>query len=218
MAPERECPSCHRLNRPGARVCEGCGFNLVYNMPAMTKRGHSGDSQTGVFGLALGTIVHPIATMDAFFFHVSDTAMLTRMAIFYLVSLPISGFIGGGWETGTWVQGTFAEALGFAVNVICIVGAGRLLGQSGSIVGTAVILGFIRAVVTFVLGLYVLAIVIDLMPPSLIVILVFLIWNFILNLVALTNIFGCSAMVAFIISLVAGILQMLVTRALGVAT
>ena len=81
---------------------------------------------------------------------------------------------------------------------------------------SAVILGFVRAVVTFVMCLYAIGIVIGLMPLSLIAILGFLIWNFVLNIVALTNIFGCSPGIAFFISLISGFLQGVVTRALGI--
>lgn len=218
MTLDRECPSCHRVNRPGARACDGCGFDFVTGRPGKNRRDASSVPLKGVFGLALGTVVHPVDTVDSFFYYVSDTAMLGRMAIFYLVSLPIAGFIAGGAEVGTWLQGTVAEAVGFAVSVVCIVGAGRLLGQSGSLAGTAVILGFVRAVVTFVLGLYVLAIVIGLMSPNVIVLIVFLVWNVVLNIVALTNIFGCSAGVAFFIVFIAAILHGVVLRALGVAT
>ncbi|HTF56547.1 MAG TPA: zinc ribbon domain-containing protein [Planctomycetota bacterium] len=217
MATGRECPACHRVNRPGARACEECGFDFITGRAPAPKRSRSGESQPGVFGLAVGTLVHPVRTMDAFFYYVNDTAMLGKMAIFFLVSLPIAGLIAAGGETGRWVQGTFAEAVGFAVSTICIVLAGRIIGQSSSLIGAAAILGFVRAVVTFVSGLWLLAIITGLTGASFFVILIFLIWGIVLNIVALTNIFGCSGYVAFFISLVAGILQWFITKAVGVA-
>ncbi|HZL73436.1 MAG TPA: hypothetical protein VFC86_13320 [Planctomycetota bacterium] len=218
MSPQLECPVCHLANRPGARACEECGWDFMLNRPGKARRGSDSSRDVGLYGLALGTVVSPVRTMDAFFYYVNDTAMLGKMAIFYLASLPIAGFIAGGGESDAWVKGTLAEAVGFAVSLVCIIGAGRLLGQSGSIAGAAVILGFVRAVVTFILGLYVLAIVVGLTGPNFIVFLIFLVWNVVLNIVALTNIFGCSAGVAFFISIIAGLLQGVVTRHLGVGS
>jgi hypothetical protein len=127
MSLTRECPSCHRVNRASSRACEECGVDFVTGRPGRPARLKGGEPQMGVFALALGTIVHPVRTMDSFFYYVSDTAMLGRMFVFYLVSLPIAGFIAGGSEARTWVQGTFAEAAGFLVSTFCILGAGRLL-------------------------------------------------------------------------------------------
>jgi hypothetical protein len=217
MGLERECPSCHRVNRPGSRSCDGCGFDFITGRPGRSRPDTEGKSHPGVVGLALGTIAHPVSTMDSFFYYVSDTVMLRRMAIFYFISLPIAGFImSAGHEGVSWVQGTFAELAGFAVSTICIIAAGRLLGQSGGLMSAAVILGFARAVVTCVGGVYVLAVVMGLMDPNFIVIIVFMAWSIVLNLMALTNIFGCSAGVAFFISIIAGILHSIVSRAVGV--
>lgn len=218
MGAGRECPSCHRVNLPTARTCEECAFDLINHRPGRQRRGGGVVAQPGVVGLAMGTIIHPVNTMDSFFYYVSDSAMLGKMVLFYLISLPVAGFVTGGGEMENWVQGTVAEAAGFVVSTLCIIGAGRLLGQSGSILGAGVILGFVRAVVSLVLGLYVLGVVIGLMPFNLLVMLVFLIWNIVLNIVALTNIFGCSASVAFFISIIAGILHAVVSRAIGVPT
>lgn len=154
--------------------------------------------------------------MDSFFYYVSDRAMLTKMGIFYLVSVPIGGFILAGGETGHLAHGMGMEVVGFVVSTLCILLAGRIFGEPASLLGAAVLLGFVRSVVNFVAGAYLFAIVIDLMAPNVIVIIVFLIWNFVLNIMALTNIFGCSGLVAFVISFVAGVIQRFVTMAIGI--
>jgi len=218
MSLTRDCPSCRGVSRSSARTCEECGFDFVTGRPGRARRLKGGEVQPGVLGLAVGTIVHPVRTMDSFFYFVSDTAMLGRMVVFYLVSLPIAGFIAGGAETHAWVQGIFAEAAGFIVSTLCILGAGRLLGQSGSLVGAGVILGFVRAVVSFVLGLYVLAVVTGVTSPHFAVFILFMLWNLVLNIMALTNIFGCSASVALFISIIGGILHGIITRAIGIPT
>jgi hypothetical protein len=170
----------------------------------------------GVFGLAIGTLLHPIRTMDAFFYYVNDTSMLVKMGLFYLLSLPLAGLIAAEGQASRWGIGTVGEAAGFAVGVLCIAGAGKLLGQSFSIVGAAVILGFVRAVVTLVLGPYALAVGMEFLEPNLFILLVFAVWMVVLNIMALTNIFGCSAAFAFLISLIANGLHRYVTQAIGV--
>src|SRR5688572_16134390 len=106
---ELECPSCHRVNRARARSCDECGVDLASGRSSRS-RSESAETHPGVLGLALGTIIHPIRTMDSFFYYVSDMSMVGKMAIFYLASLPISGFINSiDRESVSWIQGMLAE-------------------------------------------------------------------------------------------------------------
>ena len=65
MSLTRDCPSCQGVSRSSARTCEECGFDFVTGRPGRARRLKGGEVQPGVLGLAVGTIVHPVRTMDS---------------------------------------------------------------------------------------------------------------------------------------------------------
>lgn len=213
--PGSECPNCHRVNPVGSPSCAGCGYDFgLGRVPLSVSKPE--EKHPGLFGLMLGTLVHPFDTMDAFFYYVNDRSMLIKMAVFYFCTVPVAGLAhaGGMEHLG---KGILIELATFAIATICIVGAGALLGQSSNILGAALILGFVRAVTYAVMGLYVIALLSGLTDPLPLVLLVFLIWNILLYIAALTNIFGCSWQLALLIAIVAGILQGWGARFLGLS-
>lgn len=183
------------------------------------------DDTKGLPFLVLGVLIHPIDTINSLSYHLNTHAKLGQAAGFYLLMALMPAVVGA-WAGAPFGMLFVTELVQFAITVVCILMGGRILGEGGDLLSSAIILGFVRGSTYLVLGGLLMTVAgaaaVGLQGTGLLAalgvgVLAITIWGAILNCVAIMNIFGCSAPVAIGIALLAGFLQNFALRFLGLA-
>lgn len=210
-----ECPSCHRVLPPGSTFCVGCGFDLKKGKavgPTAVSEADPDEAPRTILPLVTGTILRPASTMEVLLIHLSSGSLLAQAILLYAAALGLMGWAqaAGG---GSFAGGSAGFLVDTVASAAAISLAGSLLGEGGNFLPVLVTLVFVRSVTISLGAALILLLSLGLGGSAAAIILIpFLIWLFVLNLLVITSAYGVSGGMAFLISLVAG----LISRFLGV--